>query len=72
MSRSFGDKRLKEHISSEPDVCVEEVDADTEFMNLASDGVWKVGYNLQITSLNSTKTMKLFYACEFVFWAGYV
>ena len=44
MSRSFGDKRLKEHISSEPDVCVEVevVDDDTEFMILASDGVWKV------------------------------
>ncbi|PWA76099.1 Protein phosphatase 2C [Artemisia annua] len=45
MSRSFGDKRLKEHVSSEPDVCVEEVDDDTEFLILASDGVWKVMSN---------------------------
>ncbi|KAJ9562843.1 hypothetical protein OSB04_008003 [Centaurea solstitialis] len=45
MSRSFGDKRLKEHISSEPDVVVEVVDDNTEFMILASDGVWKVMSN---------------------------
>lgn len=42
MSRSFGDKHLKKHISSEPDVLVEEVDDDTKFLILASDGVWKV------------------------------
>ncbi|KAL4554318.1 hypothetical protein LXL04_039538 [Taraxacum kok-saghyz] len=45
MSRSFGDRRLKEHISSEPDVWVESVDDDTEFLILASDGVWKVMSN---------------------------
>lgn len=45
MTRSFGDRRLKEHISSEPDVLVEIVDDDTEFLILASDGVWKVMSN---------------------------
>ncbi|KAK9061483.1 hypothetical protein SSX86_018664 [Deinandra increscens subsp. villosa] len=45
MSRAFGDKRLKEHISSEPDVWVGDVDDDTEFLMLASDGVWKVMSN---------------------------
>ncbi|KAI3753736.1 hypothetical protein L2E82_25797 [Cichorium intybus] len=45
MSRSFGDRRLKDHISSEPDVWVDTVDDDTEFLILASDGVWKVMTN---------------------------
>ncbi|KAJ0694912.1 putative protein-serine/threonine phosphatase [Helianthus annuus] len=45
MSRAFGDKRLKEHISSEPDVWVGDVDDESEFLILASDGVWKVMSN---------------------------
>lgn len=43
VSRAFGDKSLKEHLSSEPDVTVENIDDDTEFIILASDGIWKVG-----------------------------
>jgi len=42
VARAFGDKSLKEHLSSEPDVTVEEIDADTEFIILASDGLWTV------------------------------
>ncbi|KAL6529710.1 hypothetical protein OROGR_015333 [Orobanche gracilis] len=42
VARAFGDKSLKEHLSSEPDVMVDVIDDDTEFMILASDGVWKV------------------------------
>ncbi|KAL2936654.1 putative protein phosphatase 2C 28 [Bienertia sinuspersici] len=45
MSRSFGDGRLKEHISSEPDVRIEAVGADTKFLILASDGLWRVMSN---------------------------
>lgn len=42
MTRAFGDGRLKDHITSEPDVMIEKIDADTQFMILASDGLWKV------------------------------
>ncbi|KAL6975857.1 protein-serine,threonine phosphatase [Sarracenia purpurea var. burkii] len=42
VARAFGDKSLKRHLSSEPDVAVEMIDDDTEFVILASDGLWKV------------------------------
>ncbi|KAK9666510.1 hypothetical protein RND81_14G189800 [Saponaria officinalis] len=42
MTRAFGDGKLKEHITAEPDVRVEKVDADAKFIVLASDGIWKV------------------------------
>ncbi|KAF8411131.1 hypothetical protein HHK36_003670 [Tetracentron sinense] len=45
VARAFGDKSLKEHLSSEPDVTVEMVDDDTEFLILGSDGLWKVMSN---------------------------
>lgn len=45
MTRAFGDGRLKDHITSEPDVMIEKIDADTQFMILASDGLWKVMSN---------------------------
>ncbi|XP_076882501.1 putative protein phosphatase 2C 39 [Bidens hawaiensis] len=45
VARAFGDKNLKEHLSSEPDVAMEMIDDDTEFIILASDGVWKVMSN---------------------------
>ncbi|XP_028075762.1 probable protein phosphatase 2C 39 [Camellia sinensis] len=38
VARAFGDKSLKKHLSSEPDVSLEIVDEDTEFVILASDG----------------------------------
>lgn len=42
VARAFGDKSLKIHLSSEPDVNVEMIDNDVEFIILASDGIWKV------------------------------
>ncbi|KAM7278980.1 hypothetical protein ACFE04_006114 [Oxalis oulophora] len=45
VARAFGDKSLKEHLSSEPDVYTEIIDDDTDFMILASDGLWKVMSN---------------------------
>ncbi|XP_027062307.2 probable protein phosphatase 2C 39 isoform X2 [Coffea arabica] len=45
VARAFGDKSLKQHLSSEPDVSVEIIDDDTEFVILASDGIWKVMSN---------------------------
>ena len=44
VARAFGDKSLKMHLSSEPDVSVKMVDEDTEFLILASDGIWKVSH----------------------------
>ena len=44
VARAFGDKSLKGHLSSEPDVVVEHIHDDTEFAILASDGLWKVCY----------------------------
>ncbi|XP_047319955.1 probable protein phosphatase 2C 39 [Impatiens glandulifera] len=45
VSRAFGDKSLKDHLSAEPDIAVENVDDDLEFIILASDGIWKVMSN---------------------------
>lgn len=43
MTRAFGDGKLKEHITSEPDVRIEIIEPNTvEFIILASDGLWKV------------------------------
>ena len=44
VARAFGDKSLKKHLSSEPDISVEFIENDTEFVILASDGLWKVGF----------------------------
>ncbi|XP_019453708.1 PREDICTED: probable protein phosphatase 2C 58 [Lupinus angustifolius] len=45
VARAFGDKSLKMHLSSEPDVFEVEIDQHTEFLILASDGIWKVMSN---------------------------
>ncbi|KAK7319311.1 hypothetical protein RJT34_04030 [Clitoria ternatea] len=45
MTRAFGDGKLKEHITAEPDVMIRKIDEDTEFIILASDGLWKVMTN---------------------------
>lgn len=44
VSRAFGDAKLKEHITSEPDIRILTIDNETEFTILASDGLWKVYY----------------------------
>ncbi|KAJ0884456.1 putative protein-serine/threonine phosphatase [Helianthus annuus] len=56
VARAFGDKNLKEHLSSEPDVYMEMIDDDTEFIILASDGVWKVMSNQE--AVDCIKNMK--------------
>ncbi|PSS05589.1 Protein like [Actinidia chinensis var. chinensis] len=59
VARAFGDKSLKEHLSSEPDVASEVIDEDTEFIILASDGIWKVMTNQEavdcIKNVNDAK-----------------
>ncbi|XP_010929230.1 probable protein phosphatase 2C 62 isoform X1 [Elaeis guineensis] len=45
VARAFGDRSLKVHLSSEPDVGEEMIDDGTEMLILASDGLWKVMSN---------------------------
>ncbi|PIA36578.1 hypothetical protein AQUCO_03300046v1 [Aquilegia coerulea] len=45
VARAFGDKSLKEHLSSVPDVSMEMIDEGTEFFILGSDGLWVVMSN---------------------------
>lgn len=42
VSRAFGDKSLKSHLRSDPDIRDINVDANTDILILASDGLWKV------------------------------
>ncbi|KAL1299541.1 hypothetical protein HN51_044094 [Arachis hypogaea] len=56
VSRAFGDKSLKKHLSSEPHVTVELVQDDVEFLILASDGLWKVMTNQE--AVNTIKDIK--------------
>ncbi|KAL3741285.1 hypothetical protein ACJRO7_016855 [Eucalyptus globulus] len=45
MTRAFGDEKVKDHITSEPDIFIENINEGTEFILLASDGLWKVMSN---------------------------
>ncbi|XP_010521180.1 PREDICTED: probable protein phosphatase 2C 9 isoform X2 [Tarenaya hassleriana] len=45
VSRAFGDKSLKTHLSSEPDIKEVTLDSNTDILVLASDGLWKVMSN---------------------------
>lgn len=56
VARAFGDKTLKEHLSSEPDITVEIIDDKAEFIILASDGIWKVMTNQE--AVDCIKEMK--------------
>ncbi|KAK3034825.1 hypothetical protein RJ639_033730 [Escallonia herrerae] len=51
VSRAFGDKNLKTHLRSDPDVTNADVDADTDFLILASDGLWKVMSNQEAVDI---------------------
>ncbi|PON34841.1 Protein phosphatase [Parasponia andersonii] len=56
VARAFGDKSLKLHLSSEPDVSILTIDKDVEFLILASDGIWKVLSNQE--AVDSIKNIK--------------
>lgn len=45
VSRAFGDKNLKSHLRSDPDIKTADIGPDTDLMILASDGLWKVMSN---------------------------
>ena len=44
VSRAFGDKNLKTHLRSDPDIQYADINPDIELLILASDGLWKVFY----------------------------
>jgi protein phosphatase 1L len=45
VARAFGDRSLKKHLSSEPHVVEEVINERSDFLILASDGLWKVMTN---------------------------
>lgn len=51
VSRAFGDKNLKSHLRSDPDVTRADVDGDTDLLIIASDGVWKVMANQEAVDI---------------------
>ncbi|KAK8518953.1 hypothetical protein V6N13_017790 [Hibiscus sabdariffa] len=51
VSRAFGDKNLKSHLRSDPDMKTVDIDLDTELLILASDGLWKVMSNQEAVDI---------------------
>ncbi|XP_039035313.1 probable protein phosphatase 2C 9 [Hibiscus syriacus] len=51
VSRAFGDKNLKSHLRSDPDMETVDIDSETEFLILASDGLWKVMSNQEAVDI---------------------
>ncbi|ESQ50448.1 hypothetical protein EUTSA_v10002064mg [Eutrema salsugineum] len=56
VARAFGDKSLKLHLSSEPDITHQTIDDETEFIIFASDGIWKVMSNQE--AVDAIKSIK--------------
>ncbi|KAJ0078368.1 hypothetical protein Patl1_36935 [Pistacia atlantica] len=51
VSRAFGDKNLKSHLRSDPDIQDADIDSDTDLLILASDGLWKVMSNQEAVDI---------------------
>ncbi|XP_011094023.2 probable protein phosphatase 2C 44 [Sesamum indicum] len=51
VARAFGDENLKAHLSSEPDVRNVRIGSSTQFVILASDGLWKVMSNQEAVDM---------------------
>ncbi|KAK4746293.1 hypothetical protein SAY87_012605 [Trapa incisa] len=51
VSRAFGDKGLKTHLRSDPHIQPANIDATTDLLILASDGVWKVMGNQEAVDI---------------------
>lgn len=51
VSRAFGDKSLKSHLRSDPDIQDTIVDSNTDMLILASDGLWKVIANQEAVDI---------------------
>lgn len=68
VARAFGDKSIKIHLSSDPDVTVELIDDDAEFIILASDGIWKViCFSIPVSQLWTTYSLLYFQLLIFQF-----
>ncbi|KAM6543896.1 hypothetical protein CsatB_008343 [Cannabis sativa] len=51
VSRAFGDKSLKTHLRSDPDIQDATVDVNTDILIIASDGLWKVMANQEAVDI---------------------
>nr|AQV11978.1 PP2C [Tamarix hispida] len=51
VSRAFGDKNLKSHLRSDPDIRTADVGPDADLVILASDGLWKVMSNQEAVDI---------------------
>lgn len=51
VSRAFGDKSLKSHLRSDPDIQDTTLDSNSEILILASDGLWKVMNNQEAVDI---------------------
>lgn len=51
VSRAFGDKNLKSHLRSDPDIQSADINSDTDLLILASDGLWKVMSNQEAVDI---------------------
>ncbi|XP_043697671.1 probable protein phosphatase 2C 9 [Telopea speciosissima] len=51
VSRAFGDKSLKSHLRSDPDIQNADIDSNTDLLILASDGLWKVMSNQEAVDI---------------------
>ncbi|KAH9606421.1 hypothetical protein KSS87_015064 [Heliosperma pusillum] len=51
VSRAFGDKNLKNHLRSDPDIKTADINVETDLMILASDGLWKVMSNQEAVDI---------------------
>lgn len=51
VSRAFGDKSLKSHLRSDPDIRDSSIDSKTDVLILASDGLWKVMDNQEAVDI---------------------
>ncbi|KAA3478641.1 putative protein phosphatase 2C 9 isoform X1 [Gossypium australe] len=51
VSRAFGDKSLKSHLRSDPDIQWTNIDNNTDILILASDGLWKVMSNQEAVDI---------------------
>ncbi|KAA8538090.1 hypothetical protein F0562_027698 [Nyssa sinensis] len=51
VSRAFGDKSLKSHLRSDPDIQDTNIDISTDILILASDGLWKVMANQEAVDI---------------------
>lgn len=63
VSRAFGDKNLKTHLRSDPDVTPADIDVDTDFLILASDGLWKVRPIISLSPSLSLQASYIYASC---------